>query len=92
VTLTERLARLNRRRFLLGAGTVLGAGAGAGAWISQAAGATPAAPLPLGAQPAGLPARQHAWTEYLSRDSDGNPVPPRFSAHSAVGLRAAHSR
>ncbi len=32
----------------------------------------------LGRQPAGLPARQHAWTETLSRDADGNPVSPRF--------------
>ena len=32
----------------------------------------------LGAQPAGLPERQHAWNATLARDSDGNPIPPRF--------------
>jgi len=79
MTIAARLARLTRRRFLLGAGTVVAAGAGAGAGISLAAGSAPAAPLPLGSQPAGLPARQHAWTAYLTRDADGNPVPPRFS-------------
>ena len=38
-------------------------------------------PIPavaLGGQPAGLPDRQHAWTATLTRDADGNPVPPRF--------------
>ena len=34
--------------------------------------------MPLGAQPAGLPARQHAWDAYLAVDADGNPVAPLF--------------
>jgi hypothetical protein len=34
--------------------------------------------VPLGSQPAGLPARQHAWTAYLTADADGNRVAPRF--------------
>jgi hypothetical protein len=34
--------------------------------------------VPVGAQPAGLPARQHAWDAYLALDGQGNPVPPRF--------------
>jgi len=82
------LASLTRRRFLLGAGVVAGAGAAAaaGAGIDQALGssapATPANPAPpsvaLGSQPAGLPARQHAWTATLARDQYGNPVPPLF--------------
>jgi hypothetical protein len=81
--ITPKLARLTRRRFLLGAGAAVGAGAAAGAGIDRALGAsgTPgtAVPgVPLGAQPAGLPARQHAWTAYLARDQDGNPVPPLF--------------
>jgi len=28
--------------------------------------------------PAGLPARQHAWTAYLAVDLQGNPIPPQF--------------
>ncbi len=38
-------------------------------------------PLPLvalGDQPAGLPARQHAWEVTETRDRHGNPVAPRF--------------
>ena len=34
--------------------------------------------MPLGPQPAGLPARQHAWDAYLAADRQGNPIPPRF--------------
>ena len=32
----------------------------------------------LVAQPAGLPARQHAWTAYLAVDLQGDPIPPQF--------------
>ena len=32
----------------------------------------------LVAQPAGLPARQHAWTAYLAVDQQGDPIPPQF--------------
>ena len=53
--------------------------------------------MPLGAQPAGLPARQHAWTAYLAPDRQGNPIPPQFDrllffdviGHPSAGLRAA---
>jgi hypothetical protein len=76
------LGWLTRRRFLLGAGagSVAAAGAGAGAVaIGQAVGSSPGPLVPLGGQPPGLPSRQHAWTAYLTRDTDGNPVPPKFS-------------
>jgi hypothetical protein len=85
------MTKLTRRRLLLGAGAAAGAGVAAGAGIDLAlnvdgaasgADGKPAAGesgIPLGAQPPGLPARQHAWTAYLARDADGNPVPPRFS-------------
>jgi hypothetical protein len=33
----------------------------------------------LGTQPAGLPTRQHAWEDTLSRDTYGNPIPPRYN-------------
>jgi hypothetical protein len=78
-----------RRRFLLGAGTAVGVGAAAGAGIGiDRALATGPSPVPdaparvpdvaLGAQPAGLPARQHAWSTYLAVDRQGNPIPPQF--------------
>ena len=78
--LPRRLARLTRRRLLIGAGAAALVGAGAGAGIGTALGtAQPAIPsVPLGPQPAGLPARQHAWTAYLTTDAAGNPVAPRF--------------
>jgi hypothetical protein len=77
-----------------GSAVGVGAAAGAGVGIDRALGAgaaTPAAPaapdaptvpavpdVELAAQPAGLPARQHAWTAYLAADRQGNPIPPRF--------------
>jgi dye decolorizing peroxidase len=70
---------LNRRGFLLGAAAVAG-GAAAGIGLDRAltSGAKPIPAVALGRQPAGLPARQHAWTATLARDADGNPVSPRF--------------
>jgi hypothetical protein len=82
---TPRPVWLTRRRFLLGAGTAVGAGAAVGAAVgidrALAAGpaARPAVPdVALAAQPAGLPARQHAWTAYLATDRQGDPIAPRF--------------
>ena len=85
---TPRPAWLTRRRFLLGAGAAVGAGtaAGAGVGIERALAAGPAAApaavrvpqVALPAQPADLPARQHAWTAYLAVDRQGNPIPPQF--------------
>ena len=63
-------------------------------------------PVALGRQPAGLPARQHAWKATLARDADGNPVAPRFDRllffdvrgrprrrpRAAAGGGAAHAR
>jgi hypothetical protein len=70
---------LTRRRFLLAVGGGASAAA-AGVGISQAVGpgASEVPSPPLGQQPAGLPARQHAWTAYLALDPQGNPIPPRF--------------
>lgn len=87
-----RLARPTRRRFLLGAGVAAGAGAAAGGGIDRAVSGSAAPAVPLGRQPTGLPARQHAWSAYLARDSDGNPVPPRFSRllfFDVIGIPAA---
>jgi hypothetical protein len=89
---TARPGWLTRRRLLLGASAAISAGAVAGAGIDRAVsagrsadetGKTAAAPgvpgVELGIQPAGLPARQHAWTEFLACDQYGNPVLPKFS-------------
>ncbi len=78
-TLPQQLRRLSRRRRLLGSGAA-GAAAAVGFGIRAALGSgRPAVPdVPLGPQPAGLPARQHAWEAYLASDSHGNPVAPRF--------------
>src|ERR1700743_3279883 len=69
---------LARRPFLIGAGASVAAIALNGI-ASRRARANPALPrVGLGAQPAGLPVRQHAWTEWLRRDQFGNPIAPRF--------------
>jgi len=69
---------LSRRRFLTG-GSALAAGLLTGIRARSARGASSAIPpVSLGAQPGGLPARQHAWGATLSRDHFGNPIAPRF--------------
>ena len=67
---------LNRRRFLAAAAGVIGGGILGGRFPLPAAAAPPL--VPLGTQPAGLPARQHAWVATLTTDAHGNPVSPRF--------------
>lgn len=93
--------RLTRRGLLTGAaGAAVGAAA-IGVGLEHAAGGNdgggariPA--VPLGSQPPGLPARQHAWTATLVSDSDGNPIPPRFDRLLFFDVRGdptpAHAR
>jgi len=70
---------LTRRRFLIGAGAVAAAGIAAGVAVDTRNASGNAVPLvPLPAQPAGLPIRQHAWQQTLTPDAFGNPTPPRF--------------
>ncbi|MBV8989412.1 MAG: hypothetical protein JO372_12710 [Solirubrobacterales bacterium] len=70
---------LTRRRLLIGATAVAGGAAvGIGVDRTVSSGGKPVPLVPLGSQPAGLPARQHAWDATLARDSDGNPIAPRF--------------
>ncbi len=73
---------VTRRRLLTGAGAVATGGAVAEVVAAASGGSTNKQPrLPdvaLGAQPAGLPARQHAWEAVLARDQFGNPVAPKF--------------
>jgi dye decolorizing peroxidase len=66
------------RRTLLAAAALTGAtAAGAGA-VELTGRRSAAAPVPLGAQPPGLPAAQHAWEASLARDREGNHVAPRY--------------
>jgi hypothetical protein len=71
---------LTRRRFLLGATAVAAGGAGVGVGLSRAMNSSgkPVPIVPLGTQPAELPAGQHAWGASLARDGHGNPISPRF--------------
>jgi hypothetical protein len=69
---------LSRRGFLAG-GTALAAGMLTGVRARRARAASSVVPaVPLGSQPAGLPARQHAWGATLALDHLGNPIAPRF--------------
>lgn len=89
---------LTRRRFLLAGGAAVAGVAAVGAGLDQAlSSATPALPrVALGVQPAGLPARQHAWSATLARDEYGNSVSPRHDRlllFDAVGRPGAgHAR
>jgi hypothetical protein len=77
--LSDSWGAFTRRRLLLRAGALLAGGAAVGLGLDRAL--TGSRPLPwvaLGAQPRGLPARQHAWEATLARDADGNAIPPRF--------------
>jgi len=69
--------RITRRRFI-GAAAGLVAGGGAAAGLAERLFGRGHRPLPLGEQPSGLPARQHAWTHTLTTDEHGNPIAPRF--------------
>jgi hypothetical protein len=79
---------LTRRRFLAAAaGRTLG-GSGGGYLLDRLL-LQSGAPEPLGAQPRGLPARQHAWNATLPRDAGGNVVVPR---HVRLVLADLHDR
>ena len=66
----ERIATLTRRRLLLRAGALAAGGAAVGLGLDRALSSPKPLPLvALGAQPAGLPERQHAWDATLARDS-----------------------
>ncbi|HTP21094.1 MAG TPA: hypothetical protein VMJ65_15935 [Solirubrobacteraceae bacterium] len=89
---------LSRRRFLLGASAVVAGGAAAGIGLDRALTnrGKPSPTVPLGGQPPGLPVHQHAWTATLARDSDGNPISPRFDRLVFFNIEAtpspAHAR
>jgi hypothetical protein len=73
------MATLTRRRLLLRAGALAAGGTAVAVGLDRVLDHSRPVPLvTLGAQPAGLPERQHAWTETLARDSYGNPLAPRY--------------
>ena len=82
--LRRRYARrmLTRRRLLLrgAAARAAAGGAAVGLGLDRVARQPPSrcAHGRARRQPAGLPARQHAWAATLARDPYGNPIPPRF--------------
>jgi hypothetical protein len=84
-----------RRRFFLGAATVAAGGAAAGVALDRAESSHGSAPeipkVALGPQPAGLPARQFAWTATLKTDPDGNPIAPRHDRLLFFDVQAAPS-
>jgi hypothetical protein len=65
----------SRRRFLAAAAGLV---AGGGVLETASASVAERELVPLGAQPARLPARQHAWAATLATDQHGNPISPRF--------------
>jgi len=70
---------VTRRRLFLGAAAVAAGGAAIGVGLDRTLSSVKTVPLvPLGAQPVGLPERQHAWTATLASDAAGNPIAPRF--------------
>ena len=70
---------LSRGRFLaVTAAAALALGGGGVAALERLLRGRTEAEVPLGAQPLGLPVRQHAWNATLARDEHGNPVAPRF--------------
>jgi hypothetical protein len=72
---------LSRRGFLAGSSAIAVGGMAAGLGAERALGAVPSTGVPLaalGSQPAGLPARQHAWVATLAVDDVRDPISPRF--------------
>ena len=79
---------LSRRGFLVGTSALAAGGVAAGIRARPVL-ATSGVPLvALGAQPAGLPARQHAWVATLSVDDVGDPISPRFDRLLFFDVRA----
>jgi hypothetical protein len=69
---------LTRRHFLAGATVLAASGVAVGVRAARASASSQVPFVPLGAQPAGLPARQHAWGQTLTVNSLGNPVAPKY--------------
>ncbi len=79
---SQSVRRLTRRRLFLGAAGVAAGGAAVGlavdAATSPGTSSVDGPRVALRPPAAGLPVRQHAWTDTEARDADGNPIAPRF--------------
>ena len=80
--------KLTRRGFLAAAAGLAGGTTGMGPGGGDR---PPTPPVPLRAQPSGLPARQHAWAATLATDEHGNPIAPRFDRLLFFDVLAAPS-
>lgn len=76
--LDNREHSLTRRRFLAGATVAAASGIAYGIRAGRASAAPEVPWVPLGTQPAALPARQHAWVQTLAVNSLGDPVAPKY--------------
>jgi len=76
---------------LLGLGAAAGLAGAAAALTRSSSGGTAAPPVPLGRQPAGLPAAQHAWEASQRRDVHGDLIAPRYNTLLMFDLAAAPS-
>lgn len=68
---------LTRRGFLIAGGATVAGAAAVALGLDRARGGSSVPRVELGVQPAGLPARQHAWLATLSLDSGGDAINPR---------------
>jgi hypothetical protein len=91
---TKLSSALDRRVFLRGGAALVGAGVAAGIGTRGARAAVPQ--VKLGPEPKHLPARQHAWADYLHKDKYGNPIAPMYDRLIFFDVRgkptAAHVR
>jgi hypothetical protein len=69
---------LTRRRFVVAASALAAGGVAVGLGSKRAFAGARLKMVPLGGQPPGLPSRQHAWGDYLSKDAYGNAISPKF--------------
>ncbi|HWB66334.1 MAG TPA: hypothetical protein VG708_05865 [Mycobacteriales bacterium] len=87
---------LTRRRFVAGASALAAGGVAAGLPDGRAVAGPRPKLVPLGRQPHGLPKRQHAWGDYLSKDAYGNASAPRYDRLLFFDVRGnpspAHAR
>jgi hypothetical protein len=78
------VSQVTRRRLLTGA---VGVTLGGLAVDRVVASGGEARPVPVGAEPAALPRRQHAWEASLDRDAAGNVVAPRHDRLLLLDLK-----
>jgi hypothetical protein len=87
---------LTRRRFVAGASALAAGGTAVGRGARRAFASPRPKMVPLGHQPDGLPKRQHAWGDHVSKDAYGNGIAPKFDRLLFFDVRGtptpAHAR